>query len=104
MKIQKNFKQYFQEKILKGESNMSYSELYTLISKPWVNTHEIQTICQCGQKMAAKIRKNIEDEVEKMGKHLPNSALKVVPTPLLLKYLNISETYVYEMAKKEKAL
>lgn len=104
MKIQKNFKQYFQEKISRGESKLSYSELYTIISKPWINTHEIQVICQCGQKMATKIRKNIEEEVEKMGKHLPISAKKVVPTPLLLKYLNISENYVYEMAKKEKTL
>ena len=87
-----------------GERKVSYTELYKIISKPWVNTQEIQKICQCGEKKAAKLRKIIEDEVIKSGKNLPNSVIKVVPTPLVLKYLNISENYVFEMAKKEQSL
>jgi len=87
-----------------GEIKVSYTELYKIISKPWVNTQEIQKICQCGEKKATKLRKIIEEEVFKSGKNLPNSVIKVVPTPLVLKYLNISENYVYEMAKKEQSL
>ena len=87
----------------KGGKKMSYSELYKIISKPWINTQEIQMICQCGEKKAAMIRKTIEEEVAASGKNLPNSIFKVVPTPLVLKYLNISENYVYEMAKKEQS-
>ena len=88
----------------KGGNKVSYTELYKIISKPWINSHEIQLICQCGEKKAVKIRKEIEEEVLSSGKHLPNSAFKVVPTPLVLKYLNISENYVYEMVKKEQNL
>lgn len=88
----------------KGGKKVSYTELYKIISKPWINTQEIQLICQCGEKKAAMIRKVIEDEVLATGKTLPNSIFKVVPTPLVLKYLNISENYVYEMAKKEQNL
>ena len=88
----------------KGEKKMTYNELYKIISKPWINTKEIQKICQCGQKRAAVIRKVVENEVNSLGKCLPNTAIKCVPTPLLLKYINISESYVYDMAKKEKNL
>ena len=87
-----------------GAKKMSYSELYQIISKPWINTKEIQKICQCGSKRATAIRKVIEKEVISLGKCLPNTAIKCVPTPLLLKYLNINESYVYDMAKKEKKL
>lgn len=87
-----------------GVKKLSYIDLYKIISKPWINTKEIQKICQCGERKATKIRKDIEYEVMESGKHLPNSAKKVIPTPLLLKYLNISENYVYDMAKKEKML
>lgn len=88
----------------KNGGKMNYTELYKIISKPWINTKEIQDICQCGEKKAKKIRIIIENEVVDSGKSLPFSKVKVIPTPLLLKYLNISESYVYEMAKKEKNL
>lgn len=87
-----------------GGKRVSYTELYKIISKPWINTQEIKLICQCGEKKATKIRKEIEEEVISSGKYLPNSVIKVVPTPLVLKYLNISEHYVFEMAKKEQSL
>lgn len=87
-----------------GEHKVSYTELYKIISKPWLATSDIKIICQCGEKKAVEIRKIIEDEVLSTGKHLPASSIKVVPTPLVLKYLNISENYVYDMARKEKSL
>lgn len=95
------------KEIMSSEKNggkMNYTNLYKMISKPWINTKEIQQICQCGERKATKIRKTIEEEVISTGKHLPVSGVKVIPTPILLKYLNISENYVYEMAKKEKNL
>lgn len=88
----------------KGEEKVSYTELYKIISKPWINTQEIKELCQCGSRKASSIRKAIEEEVAKTGKHLPNSVIKVVPTPMVLKYLNISEQYVFNMAKKEQEL
>lgn len=88
----------------KGDKNMSYTELYKIISKPWISTKEIRIICQCGERQALNIRHAIEKEVKDNGQYLPNSSVKIVPTPLLLKYLNISESYVYNMARKEKAL
>lgn len=87
-----------------GGKKVSYTELYKIISKPWINTKEIQTICQCGERKAMKIRQTIEQEVQNLGKILPNAMIKVVPTPLLLKYLNINEDYVYNMAMKENNL
>ena len=93
------------EKLMKeGFYNMKYSDVYKIISKPWASTEDIKNICQCGNKKAISIRKIIENEVINKGKTLPISCYKSIPTPILLKYLNIDIDYVFEMAKKEKEL
>ncbi len=100
-----NIKKIINRKLKREEDlNMSYSELYKIISKPWLNTTDIQKICQCGQKKATNIRNDIEEELKNMGKRLPISSIKVVPTPMLLKYLDIDADYVYSMAQNEMNL
>ena len=80
---------------------MSYTKLYSIISKPWLNTNEICILCNCSICNAIKIRKEIELIVKKMGKRIPISTHKVVPTKIALDYLCIEEQYVYQMACKE---
>lgn len=87
-----------------SNKKMSYTEVYKLISKPWMNTEEIKKLCLCGNKKAAKIRSEVEEKVTAMGKAIPECARKVIPTPILLEHLNIDIEYVYEMAEKEKRL
>ena len=87
-----------------SSKRMSYTEVYRLISKPWINTEEIKKLCLCGNKKAAKIRSEVEEKVIAMGKTIPECARKIIPTPILLEYLNIDIDYVYEMAEKEQKL
>ena len=97
--------QFSLKKVMKeGNYNMNYTEVYKLISKPWFNTEDIKKLCQCGNKKAIQIRKLVEEEVISKGKTLPISCYKAIPTPLLLKYLNIDVNYFYEMAKKEQEM
>lgn len=93
-----------ENKMKEGSYNMNYTEVYKIISKPWASTEDIKRLCQCGNKKAVSIRKKIEDEILSKGKTLPLSCYKAIPTPILIKYLNIDSNYVFEMAKKEKEL
>ncbi len=81
---------------------MSYQRLYSIISKPWLNTEEIKLLCNnCSTNSAITIRQEIEKKVMSMGKRLPISNHKVVPTQVALEYLGIDINYVYDMATKE---
>lgn len=99
-----DLKKIIEIKIMKGEPILNYTEMYSIISKPWVNTEEIKKICLCGNKKAMAIRKAVEKIVKDMGKHLPESSQKIIPTPVLLDYIGMDIDYVYEMALKEKEL
>ena len=83
---------------------MSYTKLYSIISKPWIDTNEICILCNCSLCNAIKIRKEVEVKVKEMGKRIPISTHKVVPTKVALDYLCIDEEYVYQMACKENEL
>lgn len=80
---------------------MEYQKLYSLISKPWLTTEDIKKICNCSTSGALVIRQEIEEKVLDMGKRLPQSSHKVVPTQVALEYLGIDIDYVYDMMKKE---
>ena len=81
--------------------NMSYQKLYSIISKPWLDTNEIKELCNCSTCSAITIRQEIEEKVKAMGKRLPISNHKVVPTQIALEHLGIDINYVYDMATKE---
>lgn len=84
---------------------MSYQKLYSIISKPWLNTEEIKILCNgCSINSAIKVRQEIEKKVESMGKKLPISNHKVVPTQVALDYFGIDINYVYDMATKELSI
>lgn len=80
---------------------MSYQKLYSIISKPWLDTNEIKELCNCSTCSAITIRQEIEEKVKAMGKRLPISNHKVVPTQVALEHLGIDINYVYDMATKE---
>ena len=57
-------------------------------------------LAQCGRYSATKVRTDIEKKIRNMGKNLPTSSRKSVPTKLVLEYLGLDEEYIYNMAKK----
>lgn len=83
---------------------MEYQNMYNIISKPWLDTNDIKKICGCSTSSALLIRQEIEEKVLEMGKHLPISNRKVVPTEVALNYLGIDINYVYNMTLKELEL
>lgn len=83
---------------------MEYQNMYKVISKPWLDTNDIKKICSCSTSSALLIRQEIEEKVLEMGKHLPISNRKVVPTAVALDYLGIDINYVYNMTLKELEL
>lgn len=99
-----DLKKIIEIKIMRGESILNYTDMYSIISKPWVNTEEIKKICLCGNKKAMSIRKEVEKIVVEMGKHLPEASQKIIPTPVLLDYIGMDIEYVYKMALKEKEM
>ena len=83
---------------------MNYLKIFDVISKPWLSTDDIMEIANCGKCAATKIRNEIEEEVYKQGKRIPQSSPIVVPTTMVLNYLNLDEDYIYNMAKKQKEM
>ena len=83
---------------------MNYLEMFNIISKPWLSANDIMEVANCGRCAATKIRNEIEEEVIKQGKRIPQSSPIVVPTTMVLNYLNLDEEYIYDMAKKQKEI
>lgn len=83
---------------------MNYLKMFDIISKPWLSTDDIMEIANCGKSTATKIRNEIEEEVIKQGKRIPQSSPIVVPTTMVLNYLDLDEQYIYDMAKKQKEI
>ena len=80
---------------------MSYTELFKILSKPWVGIKEIQLIANCGRDSAITIRNTIEKEVKESGKRLPISKTIIVPTRKVIEYLDLDVDYIIEMANNE---
>lgn len=78
---------------------MNYTEMFSVLSKPWASVNDIKLIASCGRDKAIAIRNFITKEIKDSGKHLPISKTKIVPTNLVIE-LNIE--YITEMARKEK--
>ena len=83
---------------------MKYLDLYSIISKPWLSTSEIMQVAYCCRNSAIKIRTSIENKVLELGKSIPNANPKVVPTEMVLDYLNLDSDYIYKMALREKSI
>lgn len=83
---------------------MNYNYVYSLLNKLWVNTEEIQKLCNCSRNSAMTIRREVEKMVEDSGKRLPTARHKVVPTMMLLDYLGIDVNTVLNITLKENEL
>lgn len=81
---------------------MSNLELFSILSKPWLNVNDIMKIGNCGKKKATEIRNSIEYEYIKNGKKLPSSKYKVIPNTEVIQYFNLDIDFIYHMAEKEK--
>ncbi len=82
---------------------MDYNFVYTLIDKVWLNTDDIQKLCNCSRNSAMAIRREVEKIVRESGKRLPDSRYKVVPTLLVLDYLGIDVDTVLNIGSKMTA-
>ena len=77
---------------------ITYDELNNLISKIWLTTKDIMIIGNCGKTEATKVRKDIEQQILDMGKKIPISNTKHVPTELVLNYYGFDVEYIKKMA------
>ena len=81
---------------------MTYTELFTILSKPWISVSDIKIIASCGRDEATHIRNTITLEIKESGKHLPTSKEKIVPMEYVIKYLGLDIEHITAMAQKEK--
>lgn len=83
---------------------MNYKYVCSLIDKVWLNTEDIQKLCNCSRKSAMDIRREVEDKIKESGKRLPTAKCKVVPTMVLLDYLGIDVNTVLNVSTKGKGI
>lgn len=81
---------------------LNYIELRDAILNPWSDNKRIMLIANCGKNSAIKIRQDIETEILKEGKKLPQSSPIAVPTKRVLDYLGLEEKYIFEMAEEQE--
>lgn len=79
---------------------MNYKEMVDIISKVWINSNDIMKLCNCGKNTAIKIRQDVEKIIVDNGKVIPPSAVRYVPTKLVLEYLGLDEDYIFKMASR----
>ena len=83
---------------MKKKKILTYEELNSIISKIWLTTKDIMIIGNCGKTEATKVRKSIEKQILDMGKKIPVSNTKHVPTELVLEYYGLDVEYIRRMA------
>lgn len=83
---------------------MSNESVQDLVNKIWLNTEDIQKLCNCSRNSAMAIRKEVEEKVKESGKRLPTARCKVVPTMLVLDYLGIDVDIVLNISTKQKGM
>lgn len=83
---------------------MDYKYVCSLIDKVWLNTEDIQKLCNCSRKSAMDIRREVEDKIKESGKRLPTAKCKVVPTMIVLDYLGIDVNTVLDISTKGKGI
>ena len=83
---------------------MDYKYVCSLIDKVWLNTEDIQKLCNCSRKSAMDIRREVEDKIKESGKRLPTAICKVVPTMIVLDYLGIDVNTVLDVSTKGKGI
>jgi hypothetical protein len=81
---------------------MTYTKLFSIISKPWANVNDIKNIASCGRDKASLIRDSIINDIIKSGYHLPIAKEKIVPMEYVIRYLNLNIEYITSMAQNEK--
>ena len=83
---------------------MDYKYVCSLIDKVWLNTEDIQKLCNCSRKSAMDIRREVEDKIKESGKRLPTAKCKVVPTMIVLDYLGIDVNTVLDISTKGQGI
>ena len=79
---------------------MNYNYVCSLIDKVWMDTEDIKKLCNCGRDTAIDIRREVEEQVKKSGKRIPNSKCKVIPSLLTLEYLGIDVDKAMDIGKR----
>ena len=91
-------------KIRKGDLNITYCELFTILSKQWANVSDIQKLCGNGRDKARQIRNEIEQDIKNSGKKILGGKEKKVPMSKVIDYLNMNINYIAKMAMLEKQI
>lgn len=77
---------------------MNYKKMYEILSKPWLDVKDIQSITSCGRDKSSKIRDEIIEIINKNGKKIPQSRRKIVPTNYVIEYLGLELDFIKKMA------
>ena len=88
----------------KKGGEMTYGELFAIVSKQWANVNDIKQLCGSGRDKARQIRIEIELDIEKSGKKLLDGKEKKVPMSKVIDYLNMDIDYIAKMAMLEKKI
>ncbi len=83
---------------------MTYTELFRVCSRNWLDINDIKNIANCGRDKANEIADNIIREINNSGKKVPQTKKKIVPTNYVIEYLDINMDFVLKMAKNEKEI
>ena len=86
---------------MKEEIQITYSEIFTTISKQWANVNDIKQLCGNGRDKARQIRIEIEFDIKNSGKKLLVGKEKKVPMSKVIDYLNMDVDYIAKMAMLE---
>jgi hypothetical protein len=84
--------------------NITYGEMFAIISKQWANVNDIKQLCGNGRDKARQIRKDIEHEIKESGKNLLSGKEKKVPMSKVIDYLSMDINYIAKMAMLEKEI
>lgn len=78
---------------------MTSHELLNILNKQWATAGDIKQIGSVGINKSHQIRKEIANNLEKQGYHLPTN---LVPMEKVVDYFKINVNYLKRLAKLEK--
>lgn len=83
---------------------MKSLEYCNTLMKPWATVEDIMILGRCSKQKAKIVMNEIEEEVKKENKKLPNLKTRRVHMPKVIKYFDIDVNHIMKMAEKQKEL
>lgn len=81
---------------------LTCTELFKCISTAWSSTEDIMLIANCGRGPATNIRNQIIEKIKDEGKRIPRGKKILIPTKMVVEFLELDIEYITMMAQKEQ--